>query len=220
MERGKTWVSLTAAVLRHRLYVEAYFLMMPLSTLPVKPIHAACVAWREQGIMLCGDSGAGKSTLSYACARVGWDYISDDMSLLIDGSSRLVAGNSELVRFRPAAAELFPEIRGLELTPRAMGKPSIELSTFSMRHVKRCEQARVDFVVFLNRRNGGPPALVPYRKDVARLYMSQGLYESDQQERHHLQAVDRLLERDVLELRYSDLGWAVDRLRRLIEEGI
>lgn len=220
VERGRTWMSLTTAVLRQRLYLEAFFLMMPLTTLPVKAVHAACIAWRGQGIMLCGDSGAGKSTLSYACARAGWDYISDDMCLLVDGSRRLVAGNSDLVRFRPTAAELFPEIRGLELTPRAAGKPSIELSTFSMSHVKRCEQVRVDFVVFLNRRDSGTPALVSYRKDVARLYMSQGLYGCDQQECRHMQAVDYLLKRDVFELRYSELGWAVERLRRLVEEGL
>ena len=170
--------------------------------------------------MLCGDSGAGKSTLSYACARAGWDYISDDMSLLVDGPCRLVAGNSDLVRFRPTAAELFPEIRGFQLTPRATGKPSIEFSTFSMNHVNRCEQARVDFVIFLNRRVAAGPALVSYRKDVARLYMTQGLYGCDHELHRHLQAVDRLLERDVFELRYSDLNWAVDRLRQLAEEGI
>lgn len=220
LERRRTWMSLTTAGLRERLYLEAYFLMMPLTTLPVKAIHAGCVAREGRGILLCGDSGAGKSTLSYACARAGWDYISDDMCLLVDGSSRVVAGNSELVRFRPTAAELFPEIQGLQLTARAAGKPSIELSTFSMKHVKRCEQARVDFVVFLNRRSGETPALVPYRKDVARLYISQGLYGCDQQHRRHLQAVDRLLARDVLELRYRDLDWAIERLGRLVKEGL
>lgn len=220
MERQRTWMSLTRAVLRQQLYLDAFFLMMPLATLPVRAVHAACVVWKGRGIMLCGDSGAGKSTLSYACAHAGWDYVSDDMCILVDGPRRLVAGNSNLVRFRPTAADLFPEIRGRELTPRATGKPSIELSTVPMTHVKRCEQARIDFVVFLNRRNPEPAGLVPYRKDVARLYMSQGLYGCDQQERQHLDAVDYLLELDVHELRYSDLGWAIERLRRLAEEGL
>lgn len=218
-DRRRTWTSLTTTVLRHRLYVETFFLMMPLATLPMNGIHAACVAWNNRGVLLCGDSGAGKSTLSYACARAGWDYISDDMSLLVDPPRRIIAGNSHLVRFRPAAAELFPEIRGLELTPRGAGKPSIELSTFPMTHVKRRHEVRVDFIVFLNRRNPGPPQLVPYRKDVARLYMSQGLYGSDQAERDHAQAVDHLLNLDVLELHYSNLDFAIERLRKLVEEG-
>ncbi len=218
-ERRRTWTSLTRASLRHRLYLESFFLLMPLATLPVHAVHAGCVAWNDRGVLLCGDSGAGKSTLSYACARAGWEYISDDMCLLMDGPQRLVAGNCQLVRFRPSAAELFSEIRGLSLTPRLTGKPSIELSTFPMTHVKRRDQVRIDFIVFLNRRSAGRPQLATFRKDVARLYMCDGLYVSDDAERRHAQAVEHMLCADVLELRYSNLDWAIERLRKLVEEG-
>jgi stalled ribosome rescue protein Dom34 len=32
-------------------------------------------------------------------------------------------------------------------------------------------------------------------------------------------AIERLLVADVFELRYSDLDWAIDRLRKLVREG-
>jgi hypothetical protein len=219
LERGRSFTSITRASLMHRLYLEYFFLMMPMCSIPAGGIHAACVALQGRGVLLCGDSGAGKSTLSYACARAGWEYLSDDGSFLIDGSRRLVAGNCYQIRFRPSAADLFPEISGLDLTPRAAGKPSIELPTTSLGHVKRIQSAQVDFVVFLNRSSKALPELVPYRKDVARLYMRQGLYGTPESQARHYEAVDQMLMAEVFELRYSDLGWAVNRLRTLVEEG-
>ena len=111
--------------------------------------------WMASGVLLCGDSGAGKSTLSYACARSGWTYVTDDCSFLLNsGTKRLVTGNCHQVRFRPSAAEFFPEVRGLEITPRAVGKPSIELPTAPMKHITLAQSAKVDFIVFLNRHTG------------------------------------------------------------------
>ena len=81
LAHGETVISITEASLRHRLYIEYFFLGAPLTTIPAKAIHAACVAWNGRGILLCGDSGAGKSTLAYGCARSGWEYISDDGTL-------------------------------------------------------------------------------------------------------------------------------------------
>lgn len=219
MERRRCFTSITRASLAQRLYLESFFLKMPLATVPAYGVHAACVARSGRGVLLCGDSGAGKSTLAYACARAGWEYISDDNCLLIDGVRRIIAGNCHRVMFRPAARELFPEISGRELTPRLAGKPSIELATGLMPQIKRRLRTRIDFIVFLNRREPEPAELVPYRRDVARMYLQQGLYGSDQAERQHAEAVEDLLKAPVYELRYSSLDWAIERLRILVEEG-
>jgi hypothetical protein len=171
-------------------------------------------------MLLCGDSGAGKSSLSYACARAGWTYVSDDASSLLNhGLDRLVTGNCHQVRFRPSAAELFPEIRGLEITPRAAGKPSIELPTAFFPEMICAPTAQVDFLVFLNRRAPGPPELVSYSKDAARHFMRQVLFGSAESLARQYAALERLLTAEVLELRYSDLNWAVQRLETLAREG-
>jgi hypothetical protein len=223
LECCQTNIVISRATLRHRRYAQ-YFLMGTaaccIAARYTTPVHAACVALDGRGVLLCGDSGAGKSTLSYACARAGWTYVSDDGSFLLNGGTkRLVTGDCHKVRFRPSAAELFPEVAGLEVTPRAAGKPSIELPTTHMTHITRAQTTRVDFIVFLNRRTGSPAQLVPYRRDVARHFMRQVLYGPAELLAVQYRAIERLLTADIFELRYTDLNWAVDRLRVLVREG-
>jgi hypothetical protein len=214
---------ISRAALRHRLYAQYFLLGIAaccVATRYTTPVHGACVALDGRGVLLCGDSGAGKSTLSYACARAGWTYVSDDGSFLLNGGTkRLVNGDCYKVRFRPSAADLFPEIAGLEVTPRVAGKPSIELPTSHMTHITRAQTTRVDFIVFLNRRSNSKPQLVPYRRDVARHYMRQALYGPAELIASQHRAIERLLTADVFELRYSDLTWAIDRLRALVRDG-
>jgi hypothetical protein len=223
LEQNRVRTVLSRAALRYRLYVGYCLLGMPgciVTTRYATPIHAGCVALDGHGVLLCGDSGVGKSTLSYACARAGWTYVSDDASFLINhGNHREVVGDSHRVRFRPTAAELFPEIRGLEITPRMAGKPSIEMPTASMPHIQCSRTTQVDFMVFLNRNAEAPRELVPYRKDVARYFMRQILFGLPETRTVQYEAIERLLEVDVFELRYSDLDWAMERLRQLVREG-
>ncbi len=223
MEVCHAKIVISRAALKNHLYGQYFLLGNPVCCIATRyttPIHAACVALDGRGILLCGDSGAGKSSLSYACARAGWTYISDDASFLLNGGTkRQVTGNCYQFRFRPSAAELFPEIEGLEITPRAAGKPSIELSTRELPQIKSAQTARIDFIVFLNRRVGSPPQLMPYRRDVARRFMRQVLYGAEHLLGTQQRSIERLLTADVLELRYTDLQWAMDRLRLLVREG-
>jgi hypothetical protein len=224
LDQGTTHITLARSTLRHRSYLR-YFLLGPaplchMATRFTLPVHAACVARNGKGVLLCGDPGAGKTSLAYACARAGWTYITDDSSFLIrDGSDRLVTGNCNQVRFRPSAAELFPEVAKLPIAPHAPGKPSIEMSTNSLLQMSRAQTAQVDFLVFLNRRVHATPELVPYRKDVARSYVRQTLFGSPESLAAQYAGLERLLTADVLELRYQDLDWAVGRLETLVEDG-
>lgn len=223
LDRCCARITVSTAALRHPLYAQYFLLGMPVSCVATNfatPIHAGCVSLHGRGILLCGDSGAGKSTLSYACARSGWTYVSDDASFLLNGGTeRLVTGNCHQVRFRPSAGELFPEIQGLEITPRAAGKPSIEMPTAAMPHIACAQTTRVDSIVFLNRRSGDSQQLLPYRRDVARQFMRQVLFGSAVSLVVQYEAIERLLTAEIFELRYRDLDWAVDRLRTLAESG-
>jgi hypothetical protein len=221
LERGRARITISEAALRHPLYLQYFLLATPLCCVATRcstPVHAACVALNGRGVLLCGDSGAGKSTLSYACARAGWTYVSDDASYLLnDGTRRLMTGNCHQVRFRPSAAELFQEIKDMEITPRAAGKPSIELPTAPM-GIACAQTVRVDFMVFLNRRTG-TEKLVPYSRDVARHFVRQELYGPADSLALQYEAIEQLLTADVFELRYTDVNWAIDRLQALVQNG-
>jgi hypothetical protein len=224
IEHVVTQMTITRAAERHSSYLGYFFLgcapLVHLATSYATPVHAACIALGGRGMLLCGDSGAGKSSLAFACARAGWTYVTDDSSYLINGGAgRQVTGNYHQIRFRPSGAELFPELTGLEITPRAAGKPSIELLTANLRGIACAQTAEVEFLVFLNRRVQGPPELVTYRKDVARCFLRQGLFGLPESRAMQYDAIERLLSAQVLELRYSDLGWAVERLAKLAGEG-
>lgn len=94
----------------------------------VVPVHAGCVARDGRGLLLCGSTQAGKSTLAYACARSGWDYVSDDaVFLLPDDWRRTVIGRHRHVRFRLDAPSLFPELARFVSKERPNGKISIEV---------------------------------------------------------------------------------------------
>jgi hypothetical protein len=218
LERRHSYTIMTRGMIESPFYFEYFFMMAPLVTLPAKTVHAACVALDGRGVMLCGDSEAGKSTLSYACARAGWEYISDDRTYLLDCERRIAAGNSHQVRLRTSAADLFPDLPELAQAPWTEDEPSIDFSTVPMQHVKRRASVQVDNIVFLNRKSGSPPALLPYRKDVARLYMNQTIFGTEEATRSHERCMDQLLAADVYELRYTDLDWAIDRLRKLVLE--
>jgi hypothetical protein len=223
LERGCGRAVLSRATLDYPLYTQYFLLGVPacfISTRYATPVHAACVALAGRGVLLCGDSGAGKSTLAYACARAGLTYVSDDACYLHNyGTTNQVTGDCYKVRFRPSSAKFFPELYGLEITPRAAGKPSIELPTAPMMHITRAQTVPVEYIVFLDRRWQQSPQLVPYSKDAARRFMRQTLFGSVETRRLQHHAIDRLLRVDVFELRYSSLEWAIDRLRSLLRDG-
>jgi hypothetical protein len=224
LDRCRTQITLSRSTEKHSNYLKYFFLgcapLYHVATRFATPVHAGCVALDGRGVLLCGESGAGKSSLSYACARAGWTYVSDDASFLLnDSKDRLVTANCHQVRFRPSAGELFPEVKGLEITPRASGKPSIELPSDSLPHMICAQTAQVDFLVFLNRRATGTPELVRYRKDLARQFMRQVLYGSAESLTIQYATLERLLTAEIFELQYSDLDWAVHRLETLVREG-
>lgn len=213
------WV--TEAALRHRDYFLYCWLestaMCNISGLYATGIHAGCVALNGAGVLLCGDSGAGKSSLSYACARAGWTYTTDDGSYLVHGrKDRLVVGNSRQVRFRESAEELFPELRGLPVMQRAgVGKPSVELSTDRTSIFPTACVAYIQHIVFL-KRGVQTQELAAFPRAVARLYMQQRVLCMPYDVEPQMQAIDRLLELDTCELRYNDLDWAIERLSQMV----
>jgi hypothetical protein len=126
----------------------------------VVSVHAACVARDGAGILICGKPAAGKSTLSFACARAGFTYVSDDCTWLLAGSEdRMAVGKPHQVRFRQDVACHFPELAGLLASARPNGKRSIEVPTSLFPAVRTAVRCPVRCLVFLDRETGGPARL-------------------------------------------------------------
>ena len=221
---GFSLVWVNQATLEHASYFRYFILestaMGQIANRHAWGIHAACVDLDGAGLLLCGDSGAGKSTLSYGCARAGWTFVTDDGSYLVDGrDDRLIVGDCSLVRFRPASESLFPELRGRRVMQRAeIGKPSIEFATASVPLFSTSSLSRIKHVVFLNR-NVDRQELAPFPVEVAKLYMLQRASSEQELRKRQSRMFDFLLEGGAFELRYTELNWAVDRLRQLVHEG-
>jgi hypothetical protein len=116
------------------------------------PVHAACVARNGVGILLSGASGAGKSTLSYACARAGWTFVTDDCTWLVpDTEERIAIGRPRQARFRLDAPRLFPELEGYAVRARPNGKIGIEVPLAELPQIRTAPRAAIGGIVFLER---------------------------------------------------------------------
>ena len=220
LKYGRAIGKITEATLRYQSYFRYHMLegaaLSMLSALRAVPIHGACVRVGGKGVLLCGDSGDGKSTLAFAGARSGWTYISDDATYApLDRNDRLVLGNCYRLRFRPSGAQLFPELAGRPITPRASGKPSIEVCTSEWPNIAIANAAYIDHIVFLNRKCVEERELIPVRAATVwpwfRLHFASSSESAPAQE----EAIARLLTANIYELRYRDLDWAIERIEQL-----
>jgi hypothetical protein len=217
------WLSRTAV--EHQNYFRYYFLEAAASFFLIDSprvtlVHAACVKMAGRGVLLCGDSGAGKTSLAFACALAGWTYLSDDLVGLVQGGEdRVVVGNPHMFRFRDSAVQLFSELQGENIAPRTAGKPTIEFPSVRIREVTTADRCSIDYIVFLNRREPDPPALVPFPRESALQWFEQG-FSADELLDQRLAAIRNLLTVEVLELRYRDLDCAVKELENLVEKDI
>jgi hypothetical protein len=220
LKAGFAFAWLTHDALAHPSYVRYHFLeavaLILIATSYATPIHAACVSRYGRGMLLCGESGAGKSTLAYACARAGWIFTSDDSSYLKYHSNELrVVGNSHQLRFRPSARDLFPELRGRSITPRAEGKPSIEVPTAELPGIMTADEALVHHIILLKRQPSAHAELRSLPREAAQQYFQQYLQFPEKVHELQSEALKNFSTADVCELRYQDLQQAVDCLDRL-----
>jgi hypothetical protein len=224
LANGRAAGLVTEATAECTLFLRYYFLesaaLSMIATLRAVALHAGCVRSGDTGILLCGDSGAGKSSLAFACARAGFTYICDDASYMpFDRDDRLVVGNCHQVRFRPSAAELFPEVEGRAITPRAAGKPSIEAPLSDWPHLSTATIANIEHIVFLNRNAGPAHELIPKSATEAQAWFRQHLLAAKPEGDAREAALTRLIEARVWELRYGSLSWATERLKQLAAGG-
>jgi len=208
------------ATLYLRYYILEAAALCMVAALRAAPLHAACVVPLGYGMLLCGDSGAGKSSLAFAGARSGWTFVSDDTSYLpFDRNDRKVVGNYHQVRLRDVGVQLFPELKGRAVTPRAAGKPSIEIPTADLPGLLTADSAIVQSIVFLNRRDVETPGLFSFSRETALSWFNQFSLATATTYQAQKAAIRHLLDVEIFELRYTDLNWAIERLETLAHTG-
>lgn len=215
---GYAWI--TSATAHDHAWFRWFFLEgMSGSTLAQRhnvPMHAACVERRRGGgVMLWGPSGMGKSTLSFACARAGWTFISDDCTILPQNSGgRQITGKPHLARFREDAPKLFPEIEGFQMRARPTGKLSIEVPMNHLPGIRTATRSEVEAMVFLDRGKSGGLCNIS-REDALEIMLSDSRQYSPETFARHERALRRLMEAPIYRLRYTTLEEAIEALEKL-----
>lgn len=215
------WVSAATArnhAYLHAEYIEGILVFWLLHALYLAPVHAACVALNDKGLLFCGNAEAGKSSLAYACARNGWTFVTDDLSDLVRSwETTTVVGNPHRIRLRESATSIFPELRGHPITLRANNERAIEVATTKYPSLVTAPYSGVDYALFLNRQRSGGPSLRPFSKAQAQRWFENVLSVGEEETRQaQAAALRRLLSLELLEFRYSDLDSAVAELNRLV----
>ncbi len=219
---GFGFACLTKAATTHSDYLRQHFLEAMVYTLldtqHTVAIHAACVEFERRGVLFVGDSGAGKSSLAYACSRRGWSYLSDDASsLILHKTGRRVVGNPRTLRLRPSALPLFPEIKGRALVRN--GKPTIEIKTENLRHIRVAYESTVDFILFLKRaeEHATSPSLSPITRQDTFMRLKNNPWPPELTiHEQRTEALERVLDAPAYELAYWDFDPAIQLLERLV----
>ncbi len=216
-----SFACLTRGVAADISYVTHYFLE-PLACLMLAArhfsmIHAACVAWNNRALVLCGDSGSGKTCLAYACARRGWTFLSGEATQIVRASHDYsVIGRPFTIRFRETARQLFPELNGRRVAPGPNGKIDIEADTADL-NLAVALKARASHVIFLDRSpDGRAAALEPLAFEEAFSHLEQAiLFGHEQLRTEQRKALAHFLTLPALRLTYSDVHEAERLLRAL-----
>ncbi len=196
-------------------FVEAlgYLLLAQRDTVPV---HAACVAREGSGILLCGASGAGKSTLSFACARAGWTFVSDDATSLLPDSDSAAIGRPHRARFRPDAPRWFAELERFAERVRPNGKLSLEVPLAEFPEIRTTHRCTVGALVALERGTGARAALEPADSaEIAGQLLQDSTSYGEDGDRIREQTVRKLSRLPAYRLNYSGLEDAVALLSRV-----
>jgi hypothetical protein len=118
------------------------------------PLHCACVAWKGSGLLLAGESGAGKSTLSLALVQAGFDFLSDDRTLIGKHQGRLLAwGLSKEMKLRVESKGQFQclgRIKSNDMFKREDELRFDASQVAALRHVRCCEPR---WLVFLEQQS-------------------------------------------------------------------
>jgi hypothetical protein len=177
-------------------------------------VHASAVARGGRGFLFSGPSGSGKSTLAFACARRGFEVVTDDVAYLEDGGDLTAWGKPWVLRLLPEARALFPE---LLTSPHAAlhGDDLVEVDVDGILPGRTRTSCRPDAVFFLERCSGVSVVAPVERRRALELLSRDLIDDAPEALRRHEQVWSRLVDRGAYVLRLGEnLDAAVDLVER------
>jgi len=179
----------------------------------VTGLHCACVVRDGNGMLLAGRSGSGKSTLTFALARGGYSFLSDDWTYFSHGDGRLRAwGLIPRLKLLAPAAAFFPELAHLETAVSANGEEAFEIDPDQNLGVARSRSCEPHNLVFLERTSSPEFTLTRMSAADAAAYLEENLLaDTPAALRSQLEIVGRLVDHGSWQLRYGEAPDAVAR---------
>ena len=160
-----------------------------------------------------------RGSLTYACARRGWTYISDDASSVVWDGDRTVLGEPHHFRFRAEAPDLFPELRGRTVGYELDRKPTIEVFTADL-PIRTAPECRVEYIAFLDRCPGIRAGMTRIGKEETRERLQQDMPAFDPElDARRRTVVESMAEAPAFALRYSNCEEATLLLERIVRGG-
>jgi hypothetical protein len=180
-------------------------------------VHASCISRNGRAILLCGDSGSGKTCLAYACARLGWDYVSGDaLHVVRDHDNRTVIGRPYEIRFRESARRLFSELSRFRPAVRPNGKTDLEIDTAEL-DISVALRSAASHIVFIE--SADLTLLEKYSTDRAIQAFERTIcYGTDRTRLEQRETLARFTELPIWRLSYSGPEQAERALRLLLDD--
>src|SRR5215468_4353287 len=192
-------------------------------TVGVTPLHCACVSWNGSGLLLAGGSGSGKSTLSLALAQAGFDFLSDDRTLIGERNGKILAWPlSPEMKHSASAAAHFPALKDIDHHEIWKGEPVFRFDPVETFGVRRAECCEPSWIVFLERQSDPGFALEEIDPEEAARRLRKGLLrDTHTATARELQTIDLLSRGRCRMLRYGGNPHTVaGALRCLVQGGL
>jgi len=192
-------------------------------TVGLTPLHCACVSWNGNGLLLAGESGSGKSTLSFALAQAGFDFLSDDRTLIGDRDGKILAWSlSPEMKHSAGAVAHFPVLKEINHYEIWEGEPVFRfdpVKTFGLRRAELCEPR---WIIFLERQSEPAFTLEEIDPEEAVRRLQKDLHrETLTTAEREWRTIDLLSRRECRTLRYGGNPHTIaGALRCLVQEGL
>ncbi len=185
-------------------------------------VHASAVSKGDAGLIFSGPSGSGKSTLAFACARRGFNVVTDDVVYLNNEENCLNAwGRPWQMRVRPDCVRFFPELTQYAQAAPNDGTGVIEIDVENLFPSQARVRCRPAGLFFPDRSRSGPAACEPLEPDKAVELLARDLIQDEQPVlEKHVRSWYELARKGSYFLRYGeDLDSVVELLERFVQRG-